>query len=308
MDTPAICPVCKNKDTAYWSVARDYEYFTTEKNYHYYYCNRCNTIYIYPLPLDELKIIYPSNYYSFATGRKNWAFRLKEWLDKKLFSELLNQIKDDSINVLDIGGGTGWLLDLIKKIDSRVRLTQVVDIDPDARQTAEKNGHLYFQGRAEEFVTDQKFHLVLMLNLIEHVKDPQMILQSIQKILAPEGIILIKTPNIISLDSRVFKKSYWGGLHCPRHWTIFSEKSFRVLLQKTNLSISTLKYTQGGPFWAFSIIVYLSRKKILKVSKERPVIYHPLFPFISSLFAAFDFLRRPFSKTSQMFIVIKKDK
>ena len=122
--------------------------------------------------------------------------------------------------------------------------------------------------------------------------------------LAPGGIILIKTPNTESWDARLFRKSYWGGLHCPRHWIIFSEKSFRLLVSKTKLSVSSLRYTQGGVFWAFSIIIYLHRKKILKVTRDRPVIFHPLFPLISSFFAAFDFIRRPLAKTSQMFIVL----
>jgi SAM-dependent methyltransferase len=223
-----------------------------------------------------------------------------------LFRKLLGEINGDTVNVLDVGGGTGWLLGLIRKLDRRVNITQVVDIDANAKQTAEKNRHQYFEGRIEEFSTDQQFHLVLLLNLIEHVSEPEKVLQSIEKILAPGGIILIKTPNTKSLDSRLFRNSYWGGLHCPRHWVIFSEKSLRALVHKTNLSIESLKYTQGGPFWAFSIISYLSRKKILNVSKERPVIIHPLYPLISSLFAAFDFFRRPFARTSQVFITLKK--
>lgn len=78
------------------------------------------------------------------------------------------------------------------------------------------------------------------------------------------------------------------------------------MISNTGFTIAELKYTQGGPFWAFSIIVWLSEKGLLKTGKERPVIFHPLFPFISSLFAGFDFARRPFVKTSQMFIILKK--
>jgi SAM-dependent methyltransferase len=300
-----ICPVCKNPDVALWSAARDYEYLSTNKNYQYYHCGSCKTIFIDPVPLQELKTIYPSNYYSFTSGKKNWAFKVKEWLDKRLFRKILPQIKAETINVLDVGGGTGWLLDVVKKMDQRTGVTQVVDIDPQAREQAERNGHLYFEGRIEDFQSQHQFHLVLMLNLIEHVSDPAKVLQSIEKILAPGGLILIKTPNTDAWDAKLFRRSYWGGLHCPRHWVIFSEKSFRILLQKTTLCISSLTYTQGGPFWAFSIIANLSRKKILKVTRDRPVIFHPLFPVISSLFAGFDFVRRPFAKTSQMFIILR---
>jgi len=306
MTNPVLCPVCQSTDTALWSAAKDYEYKSTDKLYTYYHCHLCATIFIDPTPLGELTTIYPPNYYSFIEGKKSWAFRVKEWLDKKKFKKLLRQIKDDKVNVLDVGGGTGWLLDMVKRMDARVDITQVVDIDSGSKQPAEAKGHLYFQGRIEEFSTNTKFHLILMLNLIEHVSDPEAVLKNAKEMLAPGGIILLKTPNTQSWDARLFKKSYWGGLHCPRHWIIFSEKSFQLLANKTGLSVSSLQYTQGGVFWAFSLIVYLSGKNILKVTKERPVIFHPLFPFISSLFAAFDFVRKPFSRTSQMFITLKK--
>lgn len=211
------------------------------------------------------------------------------------------------INVLDVGGGTGWILDVLKKTDKRIEHTQVVDIDEKAKSIAEKNGHAYFEGTIESFNTDKRFHLILMLNLIEHVAEPLAVLQKAESLLTPGGMIVIKTPNTNSWDARLFKRSYWGGLHCPRHWVIFSEKSFRLLLQSTSLKINKLKYTQGAPFWAFSIIAALSRKKIIHTSAQKPVIFHWLFAPLAALFAVFDFVRKPFAKTSQMFILLGKD-
>ena len=107
MNKALICPICKSNNTSLWATAKDYEYFSTDKSYIYYRCNTCLTIYIDPVPLSELKTIYPSNYYSFVSAKKNWAFEVKEWLDNKLFRKLLKQIEAEKINVLDIGGGTG---------------------------------------------------------------------------------------------------------------------------------------------------------------------------------------------------------
>lgn len=302
-----ICPVCKYNKTNIWATARDVEYFTTLDVYTYYKCNNCNTVFLFPVPENELKTIYPPNYYSFQPGNKNWALRIKEWLDKRLFKKILKQIKTNQLKILDVGGGTGWLCDLLKTLDNRIILTQIADIDSLAKKTAEEKGHQFFEGKIEDFNTDVQFDFILLLNLLEHVAHPDYLLQKLEKMLTPEGIILIKTPNINSIDARIFKNTYWGGLHCPRHWIIFSENSFRKTLEKSTLFIKRLWYTQGSPFWAFSIIAALTRKGILKTDKYRPVIYHPFFPFISSLFAVFDFIRRPFAKTSQMFIIVKKN-
>ncbi len=303
---PAVaCPVCRETKSRLWSSAKDYEYFTSSKTYDYFHCNACDTIFINPIPVEELRTIYPSNYYSFKAP-KGIVVKLKEWLDKRLFKKILASIPGDSINVLDIGGGTGWLLNSIKKLDQRVNITQVVDIDPDAGTIALANGHRYFEGRLEDFVSTEKFHLVLMLNLIEHVAHPQQVLLKTDQLLHPDGSILIKTPNTRSWDARLFRRGYWGGLHCPRHWVIFSEKSFRLLLTPTNLSVQQLKYTQGAPFWAFSIIAALHRKHMVRISAQRPIVYHWLFAPISAVFAIFDFTRSAFTKTSQMFVILKK--
>ena len=278
-----------------------------EDEFTYYGCANCKTIFIHPVPVEHLKKIYPSNYYSFVNKPKNLVVRLKEWLDKRFFKKILKQLPAQPINVLDVGGGTGWMLDVLKKTDKRIGLTQVVDIDEKAKSIAEEKGHAYFEGTIETFTTDKRFHLILMLNLIEHVANPLAVLQKAESLLSPGGIIVIKTPNTISWDARLYKKSYWGGLHCPRHWTIFSEKSFRILLQATKLKIKKLQYTQGAPFWAFSIIAALSRKKIIRSSAKKPIIFHWLFAPLSAVFAVFDFARKPFAKTSQMFILLGKE-
>jgi 2-polyprenyl-3-methyl-5-hydroxy-6-metoxy-1,4-benzoquinol methylase len=278
-----------------------------ENEFFYYGCADCGTIFIHPAPVEQLKQIYPPNYYSFVNKPKNLVVRLKEWMDKRFFKKILKQLPAESINVLDVGGGTGWIPDILVKTDKRISFIQIVDIDKKAKTIAEEKGHAYFEGAVETFTTDKLFHLILMLNLIEHVANPLAVLQKAASLLAPGGVIVIKTPNTVSWDARLYKRSYWGGLHCPRHWIIFSEKSFRILLQSTRLKINRLYYTQGAAFWAFSIIASLTRKKIIRTSSQRPVIFHWLFAPISAFFAVVDFARKPFAKTSQMFILLGKD-
>ncbi len=278
-----------------------------EEEFNYYSCSGCGTLFIHPVPADQLNKIYPSNYYSFVNKPKNIIVHLKEWLDKRFFKKLLKQIPGPAIHVLDVGGGTGWMLDILKKTDKRIHETQVVDIDEKAKTIAEEKGHAYFKGTIESFNTGKLFHCILMLNLVEHVANPLAVLQKAESLLAPGGMIVIKTPNTDSWDARLYKKTYWGGLHCPRHWVIFSEKSFRILLEKTSLKMNKLVYTQGAPFWAFSIIASLYRKRMVRISAQRPIIFHWLFAPVSALFALFDFARKPFAKTSQMFILLGKE-
>lgn len=300
------CPLCNTESTDKYASATDVEYFTTDKVFDFFQCSNCDVLFIHPMPVHELNIIYPANYYSFTEKNKSIAFRIKDFIDTIFYKKILKQIPGEKLRALDIGGGTGSLLDSMMKTDKRIYHTQVVDIDNIARATAEKNGHHYFCGTIESFEDEKAYDIILMLNLIEHVANPKEVLKKAASLLSNNGKIIIKTPNYKSLDANLFKQSYWGGLHCPRHWVLFTKKSFLNIADECNLRINHFTYTQGAPFWSFSILHWLHKRKWIKADKSHPIIYHPLFGVISMVAAVFDFVRKPFAPLSQMFIVLQK--
>jgi 2-polyprenyl-3-methyl-5-hydroxy-6-metoxy-1,4-benzoquinol methylase len=308
LKTPNLrCHVCHQGDLlTSWGESKDFEYYSSSDTFTFFECLRCKSIFIDPTPKENLALIYPSNYYSFVPGKKSLASRLKDYFDKRFFLRLLSRIPASSISVLDVGGGTGWLLDIIRAADPRVKFTQVVDIDASAGATARKSGHEYFQGTVEDFSSPRKFDLILLLNLIEHVDDPRAVLISLRRILTDDGMIIIKTPNYDSLDARIFRASYWGGLHCPRHWHLFTKESFEALATSADLKFALFRYTQGAPFWAVSFMTMLAKRGLIKTSANRPLVYHPLYTPLLTASAVFDVLRGALQKTSQMFIVLKK--
>ena len=300
------CPLCNTDSIDKYATATDVEYFTTDKPFDFFHCGQCDIVFIHPMPVNELNKIYPVNYYSFTTKNKSIAFRIKDFIDTIFYRKILKQIKGEKLRALDIGGGTGTLLDSMLKADKRIYHTQVVDIDSNARTIAEKNGHRYFCGTIESFEDPKPYDVILMLNLVEHVANPRQVMQKAASLLSDTGRIIIKTPNYKSLDAKVFKSSYWGGLHCPRHWVLFTKNSFQKVADDCGLQANHFSYTQGAPFWSFSIIHWLHKRKWIKVDKEHPIIYHPLFGVISIAAAAFDFIRKPFAPLSQMFFVLQK--
>ncbi|HLW92616.1 MAG TPA: class I SAM-dependent methyltransferase [Roseiarcus sp.] len=300
------CPVCGKRGAPY-AAARDIEYFTTPEVFQYYRCVDCDLIYIDPAPIDRLSVIYPANYYSFVdTDKKNVVVRFKEWLDKRAFQKFLKEIRGDSLSVLDVGGGSGWLAKLLRDIDPRVRSTQIVDIDAGAQKLAESHGHKFFCGVIEDFASEDRYDAILMLNLIEHVEDPVAVLKKANALLAPGGRIYVKTPNFRALDARLFKDRNWGGYHCPRHFVLFSRESFSSAAAKAGLAVAEFSYTQGAPFWSVSILEMLRRWGLASVTAARPAIYHPLMPLLQAAGAAFDFARAPFARLSQMVVVLAK--
>lgn len=287
-----------------WCVTQDWEYRSTKEFYTYLKCPYCKTLFLKELEGDDLRTIYPTNYYSFISKTNDGIFKIKDWWDGIFYRSILSKINSNNLSVLDIGGGTGQVLDTLKKTDERIRYTEIIDIDKSAQKIAEKKGHVYNCSTIEAYHTQRKFEVILLLNIIEHVADPADLIKKSGLFLADNGVIIIKTPNADSLDARIFRNRYWGGLHCPRHWIIFTESSFKNMLNSTGLTIQSIRYTQGAPFWAYSVINIFRKKDI--TLKKSPLIESPFFPPLSVAFACFDICRSFFSKTSQMFIILKR--
>jgi SAM-dependent methyltransferase len=259
-------------------------------------------------PADELDKIYPSNYYSYSPGQQLSSIteRVKRFLDARLFKKLLQQIPGQSLNVLDVGGGAGWMLSTIRGVSARVNTTHEIDINQRARPEAEAAGHVFHCCRVEDFSSSDSFDLILMLNLIEHVSDPGAVLKAMRNLLSPGGLVLIKTPNVATLDCRLFRNRNWGGYHCPRHFVIFNRKSLTELGKRCGLRTVGVSYTQGAPQWACSILGWLGLKGWLRISADRPLYAHPLYPYVCAVAAGFDLIRAPFAPTAQMFVTFQQ--
>ncbi len=298
-----ICPIC-NTAGKLWCKTRDWEYRSTADYYSYLKCPSCHTLFLEQLKENSLLNIYPPDYYSYSPGSTGWLFRLKDRWDTRFYKSILRKVSAPNLSVLDVGGGTGQVLDILKYADKRITYTEVVDIDINARELTEKKGHIYTQSSIETYCTEKKFDVILLLNLIEHVGNPDQLIEKAADMLSDNGVIIVKTPNADSLDARLFKNHYWGGLHCPRHWIIFTKGSFRQMVAEKNLHIHNITFTQGAAFWAYSIINWFRKKDIYL--KEKPLIESRFFAPISALFAVFDTCRSFFWPTSQMFIILRK--
>jgi 2-polyprenyl-3-methyl-5-hydroxy-6-metoxy-1,4-benzoquinol methylase len=304
---PTACPICSGTNTTPHAVAEDVEYFTSAQKFSYDRCNDCAVLFVSPMLYDRLDEIYPKNYYSFVpAGSIGFVQKVKQALDRRMFRAVTRLIPGEKLAALDIGGGCGWLLDAVKAVDPRVTTTQVVDIDPGAKAAAERAGHRYFLGTVERFDSEEKYDLILMLNLIEHVRRPDEVLAKARSLLTPSGLLLIKTPNYDALDARIFRHRSWGGYHAPRHFVLFDRDSFARMAKDQGLQVKSFAYAQGAPFWTVSVLNELRLLGLVKISRQRPSIYHPLVPLFQALFAGLDILRKPLARLSQMIFVLER--
>jgi SAM-dependent methyltransferase len=180
----------------------------------------------------------------------------------------------------------------------------VVDLDDGCRTVAEGHGHEFVLSRIEDYDPgEERFDLILAFNLIEHVARPRAVLGALAGLLAPGGRLVIKTPNVDAWDARIFRSRSWGGLHCPRHWVLFDEPSFREAAVASGLRVERFAYTQGAPFWAVNLAHELEVRGWWSRPAGVPIGRTTPYRAALATMAAFDTLRRPIARTSQMFVV-----
>ena len=302
------CHVCGQAITTVWTTATDIEYGTTAERFTYRLCERCDALSIDPLPADRLHEIYPPTYYSFASGdspldaERNLVTRVKARLDLRTFRRALSKVAEGPVRILDVGGGTGDIAARLVEAAGPSASAVVVDIDAESIELARRRGLGGFVGRFEDFASEERFDVILMLNLIEHVADPAGMLARARELLSPGGIVWLQTPNFRSLDASLFRRRGWAGLHCPRHWVVFSDEGLRRALATAGLEPLELRRTQAGAFWAASLVALTGAGRARPDGElPRPVIAHPAFMPLAALGAGFDMVTGPLrGRTSQV--------
>src|SRR5947209_7876074 len=106
--------------------------------------------------------------------------------------------RDRAVRWLDVGCGTGVLLDSYGPIQNKLGL----ETDAGSVETARSKGLDVRQvGPAWDFTEFGTFDLVTACDVIEHVRDDQSAVAAMNAVLNPGGIVLVTVPALMSLWS-----------------------------------------------------------------------------------------------------------
>lgn len=224
----------------------------TKKIFPYIYCSKCNSLSICDIPtnMDFYYEQYPyiSNFdsgykdnflrriiklYILKNSNKLASFSMKflDYYDDLMIKSLFPyKISKDS-SILDVGSGSGLFLNILRNLGYK----NCLGIDPNIKQEINlSNGFKILKKTIEEL--EGEYDLITFHHSFEHMLNPKQVLEKISQLLKPNGICLLRFPNVDSFSFKKFKE-YWEGIHAPFHFFLPSEKGMEILLKGSNLKI-----------------------------------------------------------------------
>ena len=137
-------------------------------------------------------------------------------------------------SVFDIGFGFAQALKYFKSKGLKV---SGLEPSPEGVAYAKSNGINTFHSGIENFdvVGDEKFEMVMLLNVLEHLREPEKTILNVKEnLLTKNGLFVIEVPNDFNDFQEVANKEYdldeWWVLP-PNHINYFSHDSLQKLLR-----------------------------------------------------------------------------
>lgn len=211
----------------------------------YYRCPKCLSLVLAPLPtgkrinafFEELE-----GAQSLIASERN----RKDYFDKRLSLVADGLCGALSPRLLEIGCGSGVLL---KMASERGWSVEACELSPAlAQYTHDKVPEAIIHQRDFlecDTIQPQSFDAIVALDIIEHVLSPQRMLEIAKSLLVPGGLLLLQTPNALSLRARIGKER-WNMLIPEYHFHLFTVRSLLGLLRDTGFTPVSVTTVSGS--------------------------------------------------------------
>lgn len=177
------------------------------------------------------------DYISHTDSKRNWfekAYHFVRGMALKRKLKLINSFPVSGKTILDVGCGTGDFLQTAKN-----NSWNVYGIEPNEKARAIANSktrnQVFDTNTLQEFESGA-FDVITLWHVLEHLPNLETEIQNLNRLLKPNGRLVIAVPNFKSYDAKHYN-AFWAAYDVPRHLWHFSQTSISKLFSKHNLEI-----------------------------------------------------------------------
>jgi 2-polyprenyl-3-methyl-5-hydroxy-6-metoxy-1,4-benzoquinol methylase len=158
-------------------------------------------------------------------------------------SEIEPLLPKDAARILDVGAGAGATLRWVKTFFPKAETTGV-ELNPEMLGELQENADVALIGDIDACLPKLKtYNLILLLDVLEHLKDSTGTLQKLSRLLEPEGRVIVSVPNLahfsVSLPLLLKRRFDYqdAGILDRTHLRFFVEDTAIKLLNDANLIV-----------------------------------------------------------------------
>ncbi len=272
------CYYCGSEDCSDLVVAQD-DLTGKPGSFRFVTCNGCGLAYQTPrLSLDHIGAYYDDEYISHRKktnwGLLTWFYEMAMERHDREKEKLVRRFIDlgEGDRILDIGCGSGTFLQRMRK-RLQVEATGVDFKDlthlPYFDNVQHHCGLFYEQDLPEDY-----FDLLTMWHFLEHDYDPFRTLEMAQRVIKPNGRLVIEVPRLDCLTYRMYGER-WPGLQAPQHTVLYSKRTLLDVVERAGLEV--VEYL---PYGAFPAYFYLFAGAAFKWLKGRGLnLQRAIYPY-----------------------------
>ena len=212
--------------------------FLSKEDFHICECLNCGLLYTMPRPSKEkIGEYYKSEeYYSHQENKKGFIPRLYENV-KKVNLKHKYELATKGLTtgkLLDIGCGVG---DFLHTAEAHGWQCTGVEPSEEAKAIARQRTQAkLMSSEDQEQLPDASFDVITMWHVLEHVDDLRWQVTQLQRLIKPNGRIVIALPNYKSYDGQ-FYKEHWAAYDVPRHLSHFNRTTIAKILKTNDLKL-----------------------------------------------------------------------
>ena len=214
-------------------------------------------IYVDPVPFENTEEFYKTEYRKSYKGvhqpKPKHVYRAGN-VALQRFSRL-SKLLSQGARCLDAGSSSGEFVYLLRK---RGFDAHGVEANlPYAEYSQKELGISVCISPFSEYQTDERFDLITMFHVLEHLENPVRDLSSLAGFLKPDGKLVIEVPNILYPDMSFTHK--WH----PGHLFSFTDQTLSMLLEKSGFKvISCHPIGDRGNLWGIFELAKRGRPRV----------------------------------------------